>query len=150
MCSVAHLPVGRQADAEYSRCSFDKFVFKEIEWGFSFRMKLLARLHDFLIYAIVSNDMADQERTSLVEKATAIVEESRLSSADKKLLIGRIPFVADAMLQMFVQVCIEDPFGVDAVVKSLKKKLDAQGNLKKIHEIVKQERREVEELLASR
>lgn len=93
--------------------------------------------------------MVDSERTSLVEKATAIVEESRLSAADKKLLIGRIPFVADIMLQMFVQVCQEDPFGVDAVVKSLKKKLDAQGNLKKIHELVKRERREVEELLAA-
>jgi len=93
--------------------------------------------------------MADSERTSLIKKAEAIVEESRLSVADKKLLIGRIPFVADVMLQMFVEVCQEDPFGVDAVVKSLKKKLDAQGNLKKIHEIVKQERRDVEELLVA-
>lgn len=93
--------------------------------------------------------MPDSERTTLVEKATTIVEESRLSPADKKLLIGRIPFVADVMLQMFVQVCQEDPFGVDAIVKSLKKKLDAQGNLKKIHEVVKQERREIEELLAA-
>ena len=68
---------------------------------------------------------------------------------DKKLLIGRVPFVADIMLEMFVQVCEEDPFGVDMIVKSLKKKLDAQGNLKKIHEIVKQERMEVEELIAA-
>lgn len=93
--------------------------------------------------------MADNERTTLVEQATAIVEQSRLSASDKKLLIGRMPFVADVMLQMFVQVCQEDPFSVDAIVKSLKKKLDAQGNLKKIHEIVKQERQEVEELLAA-
>jgi len=93
--------------------------------------------------------MVDIEHTSLVEKATVIVEESHLSAADKKLLLGRMPFVADMMLQMFVQVCQEDPFGADAVVKSLKKKLDAQGNLKKIHEIVKQERREVDELLAA-
>jgi hypothetical protein len=93
--------------------------------------------------------MTDQEHTTVVEKAIAIVEESRLSAADKKLLIGRIPFVADVMLQMFIQVCTEDPFGVDAIVKSLKKKLDAQGNLKKIHEIVKQERQEIEELLAA-
>jgi len=93
--------------------------------------------------------MVDIEHTSLVAKATAIVEGSHLSAADKKLLLGRIPFVADMMLQMFVQVCQEDPFGADAVVKSLKKKLDAQGNLKKIHEIVKQERREVDELLAA-
>ncbi len=93
--------------------------------------------------------MVETEHASLVEKAEAIVKESHLSLPDKKLLIGRIPFVADMMLQMFVQVCQEDPFGVDAVVKSLKKKLDAQGNLKKIHEIVKQERRDVEELLAA-
>ena len=93
--------------------------------------------------------MVDTERTALIEKATAIVEESRLSAADKKLLIGRIPFVADVMLQMFVQVCQEDPFGADAIVKSLKAKLNAQGNLKRIHEIVKQERRDVEELLVA-
>ena len=93
--------------------------------------------------------MADTERTALVEKAITIVEESHLSQADKKLLIGRIPFVADAMLQMFVQVCQEDPFGADAIVKSLKTKLNAQGNLKKIHEIVTQERRDVEELLTT-
>lgn len=93
--------------------------------------------------------MTDIERISLVEQAKTIVEGSRLSAADKKLLIGRIPFVADVMLRMFVEVCTEDPFGVDAVVKSLKKKLDAQGNLKKIHEIVKQERRDLEELLAA-
>ena len=41
----------------------------------------------------------------------------------------------------------EDPFGIDAVVKNLQKKLDAQGNLKKIHEIVKQESHDIEELL---
>jgi len=93
--------------------------------------------------------MADLEHTSLVEQAKTIVENSRLSPADKKLLIGRIPFVADTMLRMFVEVCRDDPFGVDAVVQSLKKKLDAQGNLKKIHEIVKQERRDLKELLAA-
>jgi membrane glycosyltransferase len=47
-----------------------------------------------------------------------------------------------------VDVCEEDPFSVDAIVKSMQKKLEAQGNLKKIHEIVKQERRELEEALA--
>lgn len=93
--------------------------------------------------------MVDIEHVSLVEKATAIVRDAHLSAADKKLLLGRIPFVADMMLQMFVQVCQEDPFGADAVVKSLKKKLDTQGNLKKIHEIVNQERHEVDELLAA-
>lgn len=92
--------------------------------------------------------MEDQSRIDLVNKARTIIEGSHIPPADKQLLMGRIPYIADIMLQMFVQVCDEDPFGVDAVVKSLKKKLDAQGNLKKLHEIVKQERREIEELIA--
>ncbi len=92
--------------------------------------------------------MADQSHALLVEKAILIVEQSHLSPADKKLLNGRIPFVAEIMLKMFVDLCEEDPFSVDAVVENLKKKLDAQGNLQKIHEIVNQERREIEEALA--
>lgn len=91
--------------------------------------------------------MHEQSRKELTEKAMAIVEESHISAADKKVLAGRIPFVADVMLQMFIQVCEEDPFSVDAVVKSMQKKLDAQGNLKSLHEIVKQECRELEEVL---
>lgn len=91
--------------------------------------------------------MAEQLRTILVEKAIALVEESHLSATDKKMLEGRIPFVAEVMLQMFVDVCTEDPFSVDAIVKNMQKKIEAQGNLKKIHEIVKQERRELEEAL---
>ncbi len=91
--------------------------------------------------------MPDQERTTLVEKATTIIAESHLTAEDKKLLTGRVPFMAEMMLQMFVQVCEEDPFSVDAIVKNLKKKLEAQGNLVKLHEIIKQERREVEDLI---
>ena len=93
--------------------------------------------------------MVDSERTALIEKAKAFIEQSRLSPDDKKLLEGRIPFVADVMIEMFVQVCEEDPFGIDGIVKSLKKKLEAQGNLKKLHEIVKQERRDIEDLLVA-
>jgi hypothetical protein len=92
--------------------------------------------------------MPDQSRTILVEKAIALVEESHLAVPDKKMLEGRIPFVSDVMLQMFVNVCEEDPFSVDIIVKSMQKKLEAQGNLKKIHEIVHQEQRELEEVLA--
>lgn len=92
--------------------------------------------------------MTDSSHSVLVNKAVSIVSQSHLSPADKKLLEGRVPFVAEAMLQMFVEVCEEDPFSADAVVASLKKKLDAQGNLKKIHEVVKQERREIEDMLA--
>lgn len=92
--------------------------------------------------------MTDSSHSVLVNKAVSIVLQSRLSPADKKLLEGRVPFVAEAMLQMFVQVCEEDPFSIDVIVQGLKKKLDAQGNLKKIHEVVKQERREIEDMLA--
>jgi hypothetical protein len=91
--------------------------------------------------------MPDQLRTELVTKTLAIVAESHLSAADKQMLSGRVPFVSESVLQMFIEVCEEDPFGVDAVVRNLQKKLDAQGNLKKIHEIVKQERHDIEELL---
>ena len=93
--------------------------------------------------------MADTARIDLTVKAIELVESSHLSREDKKLIEGRIPFIADVMLSMFVEVCEEDPFGIDAIVKGLKKKLEAQGNLGKIHEIVKQERREIEDLIAS-
>lgn len=93
--------------------------------------------------------MVDSSRTTLVEKAKAIIHGSHLSSKDKAMLEGRVPYVADMMLTMFVQVCEEDPFGIDTVVKSLKSKLEAQGNLKRLHEIVKQERREVEDALVA-
>lgn len=93
--------------------------------------------------------MVDSERAALIEKAKSFIAQSHLSADDKKLLEGRIPFVADVMIQMFVQVCEEDPFGIDAIVKSLKKKLEAQGNLKKLHEIVKQERRDMDDLLVA-
>jgi hypothetical protein len=92
--------------------------------------------------------MADRERVSMVEEAKAIVASSHIPASDKKLLEGRIPFVADVMLAMFVQICREDPFSIDTVVKSLKKKLEAQGNLKKLHAIVKQERKEIEDAMA--
>ena len=93
--------------------------------------------------------MADTSHAQLVEKVVVIIESSHLSVEDKKLLNQRVPYVADIILQMFLQVCDEDPFGIDMLVKNLKKKLDAQGNLAKIHEIVKQERREVEDLIVS-
>jgi hypothetical protein len=91
--------------------------------------------------------MPERSRKELTEKSIAIVEQSHISAADKKILSDRIPFVADVMLQMFIQVCEEDPFSVDAIVVNMKKKLDAQGNLKRLHEIVKQECRELEEVL---
>ena len=88
--------------------------------------------------------MIDSKRNELTERAKIIIHGSSIALNDKQLLEGRIPFVSEPMLEMFVQVCEEDPFGVDAVVKSLKKKLDAQGNLQRLHEIIKQERIEAE------
>jgi hypothetical protein len=92
--------------------------------------------------------MTDSKRSELISKAQVIVRDSHIPSGDKELLEGRIPYIAESMLEMFVSVCDEDPFSVDAIVKSLKAKIDAQGNLQRLHEIVKQERREVEERLA--
>ncbi len=91
--------------------------------------------------------MQNQEREAMIQKAREIIEQSHVSQSDKKLLEGRVPYIADVMLKMFVEVCEEDPFGIDGIVKSLKKKLDAQGNLGKLHEIIKQERIDVEELI---
>ncbi len=91
--------------------------------------------------------MVDQSHVSLVEKAVAIIESSHLPSVDKKLIKGRLPFVAEPMLSMFVEVCEEDPFGIDLVVKNLKRKLDTQGNLSKLHQVIEEERKEVEELI---
>lgn len=92
--------------------------------------------------------MPEQSHNELARQAAAIIEQSHISAEDKKILTGRIPYIADVMLRMFIQVCEEDPFGIDAVVKNMQKKLEAQGNLKRLHEIVKQERREFEEALA--
>lgn len=94
--------------------------------------------------------MADNEHGTLVEKANLIIDSSHLPDADKTLLKGRIQFVTASMLQMFVQVCEEDPFSVESVVKSMKKKLEAQGNLVKLHEIIKQEKTEIQDLLDAR
>lgn len=91
--------------------------------------------------------MTDSRRSELTLRAIEIIHGSRLSAGDKKMLEGRVQFVADSMLEMFVRVCEEDPFGIDAVVMGLKKKLDAGGNLIRLHEIVKQERREIEDSL---
>ena len=93
--------------------------------------------------------MEQRSRTELITEATGLVGQSHLSAADKQMLSGRIPFAPDSVLSMFVTVCEEDPFGIDAVVRNLKKKLDAQGNLSKIHEIVKQESKDIEALIDS-
>jgi hypothetical protein len=101
-----------------------------------------------LLFKVCYGFVMSDSRTTLVEKAKIIIEQSHLAKNEKEMLEGRVPFIAETMLQMFVTVCEEDPFSTDAIVKNLKMKLDAQGNLKRIHEIVKQERREMEDALA--
>ena len=93
--------------------------------------------------------MSDSKHIELTERAKGIIQESHLPKEDKITLLGRIPFVAESILMMFVQVCEEDPFGIEAIVRSLKKKLDAQGNLKRLHEVIKQERDEIENVLVA-
>jgi hypothetical protein len=85
---------------------------------------------------------------SLAAKAIEIVEASSIPAGDKKLLHDRIPYCETNILAMFVEVCDQDPFSVDFIVDNLKKKLDAGGNLSKIHAIVKEEREEFERRLA--
>lgn len=103
----------------------------------------LALFHK-LCYGFAMSD----SRNVLVEKARKIIDASSLSKGDKELLGGRMPYVAEPMIEMFVSLCEENPFGIDLVVKNMKLKLDAQGNLSKIHQIVNQENREVEDDLA--
>jgi hypothetical protein len=88
------------------------------------------------------------DRKHLTERAAEIVENSSLSVEDKKLLHDRIPYCETSILTMFVEVCDQDPFSIDFIVRNLKKKLDAGGNLTKIHAIVREEREEFERRLA--
>jgi len=88
------------------------------------------------------------DRDTLVKVSTSIIHSSGLHPEDKKLLLGRIPYCETGILAMFVEVCDQNPFSIDIIVQNLKKKLDAGGNLSKIHAIVKEEREEFERRLA--
>jgi len=88
------------------------------------------------------------DHQALAAKATELVETSSISTEDKKLLCDRIPYCETSILAMFVEVCDQDPFSVDFIVQNLKKKLDAGGNLSKIHAIVKEEKEEFARRLA--
>jgi hypothetical protein len=92
--------------------------------------------------------MSDINHHQLTEEARTIIRSSHIPEADKQILEGRVAFVALPVLSMFVELCKEDPFSTESIVKSLKQKLDAQGNLRRIHEIVKQERMEIEQSFA--
>jgi hypothetical protein len=94
--------------------------------------------------------MSNTLRLQLVSQASDLVNQSGLPLKDKKLLLGRLPFAAETMLRVFVDLAQSDPFSVDRIVRSLKLKLETQGNLKKLHTIVRQERDEVERMIADR
>jgi hypothetical protein len=49
---------------------------------------------------------------------------------------------------MFVAVCVDDPFSINLLVKNLKLKLDAQGNLTKINAVKQQEREYYQSVIA--
>lgn len=83
------------------------------------------------------------DHKELIERAIAIIGAAHLSEKDKELLLGRIPYVPLSVLQMFVQICEDDPFSIDPIIVNLKKKIDASGNLQKIHALVEQERKDI-------
>ncbi len=87
------------------------------------------------------------DHNQLATRAKEIVEFSALESKDKQILLDRLPYCETNILAMFVEVCDQDPFSIDALVKNLKRKLDAQGNLSKLHAIVQEEREEIERIL---
>lgn len=85
----------------------------------------------------------ESERTALEEKAVNIIEESLVPQEDKDLLLERVPYVADNILTTFIEACEENPFWIDGMVDNFKRKLDARGDMKKLREIIEEERDEV-------
>ena len=91
----------------------------------------------------------NEKQRSLLARAKVIIDSSGLADSDKQLILDRLPFTGLPMIETFVLIGEEDPFSVDYLVKNLKVKLDAQGNLSKIDEIIKVERVELEEMLVT-
>jgi hypothetical protein len=79
----------------------------------------------------------------LIVKARHVVRHSHLSDADKQLMFERIPYLDLGMLALFIESAEENPFALDAIVGSMKKKLDARGNLHRLHEILESEEKEI-------
>lgn len=78
----------------------------------------------------------------LIVKARYIVRHSHLSDQDKQLMLERIPFIDAKMLGLFVQSADENPFALDAIVKSMKQKLETSGNLSHLRDVIDREARE--------
>ncbi|HXK37821.1 MAG TPA: hypothetical protein VJ579_02030 [Candidatus Paceibacterota bacterium] len=79
----------------------------------------------------------------LIVKARHVVRHSHLSDEDKQLMFERIPYLDLGMLALFIESAEENPFALDAIVSSMKKKLDARGNLHRLHEILENEEKEI-------
>lgn len=79
----------------------------------------------------------------LIVKARYIVRHSHLSDVDKQLMLERIPFIDSKMLNLFVQSAEENPFALDAIVKSMKQKIETSGNLSHLLEVLAREEKEV-------
>lgn len=96
-----------------------------------------------------ATELRSVSRSLRVETACTIIERSLLSSADKKLLAGRVPFVSDDVLDMFLDAVAEGGSpSLQKIVNNVKIKLAARGNLERIRAILKQESAEIEKMLA--
>lgn len=79
----------------------------------------------------------------LIVKARYIIRHSHLTDSDKQLMLERIPFIDAQMLGLFIQSTEENPFSLDAIVESMKKKLETSGNLSHLREVLDKEASEV-------
>jgi hypothetical protein len=77
-------------------------------------------------------------------KAQTIIDKSLLSKSDKEMISVRMTLVPLELIESFIVSCEKDPSFLFEVVKNLKAKIDAGDDLNKLHEIMKQERIEVE------
>lgn len=81
----------------------------------------------------------------LIVKARHIIRHSYLNDEDKQLMFERLPYLDAGMLALFIQSAEENPFAIDAIAKSMKKKLDTRGNLHHLHEVLEHESKEIKE-----
>lgn len=80
----------------------------------------------------------------LLAKARHIIRHSHLNDVDKQLMYERLPYLDSGMLDLFIQSAAENPFAIDAIAKSMKKKLDTRGNLQNLHQVLEVELKEIE------
>ncbi len=79
----------------------------------------------------------------LIVKARHVIRHSHLSNEDKQLMFVRLPYLDSGMLALFIQSAEENPFAIDAIAKSMKRKLDTRGNLSHLHAVLVSEEKEI-------